>query len=398
MRGRLTAFIQEGRFDQRGMRVLRGLSVAGDTVRRRSAALALVLGLHALACSSPTAPEVFARPQPFDTSRVRIVLPEVYELANIIIAMTTFGRTSPTAVFRTGEYYQRVNATFSPFRDHSSMEDLQLGTNDPLRRYYELRDNSVAYVFEDDEIRRDPASPTFWEPNLFRERLAEVQQFARVTNFRSFFGANVSYYRDVIDRYRAIASVDSIADWLEREFQPVRYRHYTVVLSPLVYGSHSAHLGPDRNEASFLVSGPDVTSGPGTSAGVRQATVQRILFTEVDHAFVNPATDLHRSRVISAFGSRAKWTTDASSFYNSPVAVFNEYMTWATFLLFADGRLPAQDFQTVRDNTVQLMEGSRRFHRFGAFHTELSRLYRNRPPGGHVTDLYPAILDWAATQ
>ena len=117
------------------------------------------LSLLLIACSShPLAPEIFARPQPSDPSRVRIVIPDVYELANVIIAMTSFGQTSPVAVYRTGEYYQRVNAAFSPFRNHASMRDLQLGSSDPLREYYDFRNPSSAYVFEDGEIRRDPAA------------------------------------------------------------------------------------------------------------------------------------------------------------------------------------------------------------------------------------------------
>ena len=146
------------------------------------------------------------------------------------------------------------------------------------------------------------------------------------------------------------------------------------------------------------MSGPDVTTPPTTSLGLRNATVQRILFTEIDHAFVNPVTDRHRTRVNSAFGSRSEWTTDASSFYNSPTAVFNEYMTWAAFLLFINGRVSDEDFVAVRQNVVQLMQGSRRFQRFGAFADELLRLYRARPAGARVADLYPAILDWSATQ
>ena len=38
--------------------------------------------------------------------------------------------------------------------------------------------------------------------------------------------------RSVVDLWRG-------ADWLEREFAPRRFDHYTVALSPLVYGSHS---------------------------------------------------------------------------------------------------------------------------------------------------------------
>jgi uncharacterized protein DUF4932 len=349
-----------------------------------------------IACTNhPLAPEVLARPQPSDPSRVRIVIPEVYELANVIIAMTSFGRTSPVAVYRTGEYYRRVNVAFSPFRDHPSMRDLQLGSSDPLREYYEFRDPSSAYVFEDGEIRRVPAASISWSRNLFRERRAAVQSFAEASRFRDFFAENAAFYTDQIERYRSIAEVDAIADWLEHEFPGVSYRHYTVVLSPLVYGSHSA-MFPSTDEALFLVAGPDVTTGEGTTDGVKKATVQRILFTEVDHAFVNPVTDRYRAAINSAFGNRAKWTTDNSSFYDSPTAVFNEYMTWAAFLLFAQERLSAADFDTVRQLTGQLMEGSRRFQRFGAFTTELSRLYRERSPGKTVADLYPQILAWAS--
>jgi hypothetical protein len=129
---------------------------------------------------------------------------------------------------------------------------------------------------------------------------------------------------------------------------------------------------------------------------VKKATVQRILFTEVDHAFVNPVTDRYRSQINNAFGDRAKWTTDNSSFYNSPTAVFNEYMTWAVFLVYVEDKLSAADFATTRQLTVQLMEGSRRFQRFGAFTTELLRLYHERARGKTVTDLYPQIIAWAS--
>jgi hypothetical protein len=342
------------------------------------------------------APEVFARPQPVDTARVRIVIPEVYELANVIVAMTAFGQSSPVAVYRSGPYYQRVSAAFSSFRNHPSMSELQFGGSDPLRAYYDFRDNSAAYVFEDGEIRRDPNAPRLRSNNLFRERRSAVQAFAEASHFRDFFVANESLYVDQLQRYRSMADVNAMADWLEHEFPGVRYNHYTVVLSPLVYGAHSANF-PSSNEAFFFVAGPDVTSGAGTSDGVKKATVQRILFTEIDHAFVNPTTDRYRSGITSAFGDRAKWTTDASSFYNSPIAVFNEYMTWAAFLLFAEDRLSQTDFDTVRQQTVQLMEGSRRFQRFGAFTSKLLELYQNGAPGTTVADLYPQIIAWSST-
>jgi Domain of unknown function (DUF4932) len=366
---------------------------------RRSVAGVCFVGVSLLvaACgSNPLAPEVLARPPETDPARIRVVIPEVYELANVIVAMTSFGQSSPVAVNRTGAYYQRVNTAFSAFRNHASMRDLQFGSSDPLLHYYEFRDNSFAYVFEDGEIRRNPAASTSWSENLFRERRAAAQTFAEASQFRGFFAANEEFYADVIARYRAMAEIDAIADWLEREFPGVSYRHYTVVLSPLVYGSHSAQF-PSSNEALFFVSGPDVTTGAGTSDGVKKATVQRILFTEIDHAFVNPTTDRYRTAINSAFGNRAKWTTDGSGFYDSPTAVFNEYMTWAAFLVFVQDRLSAADFDTVRQLTVQQMEGSRRFQRFGAFTAELLQLYAKRTPGATVASLYPQIIAWSSS-
>jgi hypothetical protein len=173
-----------------------------------------------------------------------------------------------------------------------------------------------------------------------------------------------------------------------------------VVLSPLVFASHSTHRVDTGagSEAVMFVSGPDVTTGPETSAAVQKAIVQRLVFTEIDHHFVNPVTDQYRSQVSSALGTRSEWTTDESSFYQSPVAVFNEYMTWAVFLLYIEGRVGAQDFADMVRFTTTTMESSRRFQRFGLFAQELLRLYHNRPAGSRILTLYPAILQWAARQ
>lgn len=368
-------------------------------MRRRLIPTTLLVGALAGGCGGgpldPLAPE-----QPFDPARVRIGVPEVYELANIIVAMTAYGQGSTSLVFRSGAYYEAVGTAFGPFRTNSSMESLQLGSDDPIRRYYELRDNSFAYLFVADSLKRNPAYSTFWNPNRFRDRLADVQQFSDASHFRSFYAAHADFYRGFIERYRAMADIDSIADWLEREFAPTRFDHYTIALSPLVFGSHSTHSvhTSHGSEAVMFVSGPDVTTGPGTSAGVQRATLQRIVFTEIDHHFVNPVTDQYRAQVSTAFGTRSKWTTDASSFYDSPVTVFNEYMTWAVFLLYVEGRVSAEDFSEVVRLTTALMENSRRFQRFEVFAQELRRLYHERPPQSRVPMLYPAMLGWAARQ
>jgi hypothetical protein len=134
----------------------------------------ILIAAVASGCGATTPLDLLAPAQPVDPARVRIVVPEVYELANVIVAMTTYGQANSTLVLKRGEYYERVRTVFAPFRTHASMQSLQLGNEDPVRRHYEIRDNSFAYVFDGELIKRNPNYNTLWSPNTFREHLAEV--------------------------------------------------------------------------------------------------------------------------------------------------------------------------------------------------------------------------------
>jgi hypothetical protein len=331
-----------------------------------------------------------------DSPRVRVVVPEVFELANVVMSLTTYAAENPNLIYRNTEYYRGVQRHFGPLRDHPAMRQMQLASSDALRSYYAFRENSITYAFVNDRLARDPRFSSKWSPNRFADAVEHVQTFADTSAFRQFYRDNTSYYADMIARFRVAAQPDSMVAWLEREFGR-RYDAYTVVLSPLIYGSHSVQTQRTHSgeEVLAFVSGPDVDGGPGNSMAVRQGFVQRILFTELDHMFVNPASDRFRSEINRVFGDRARWTTDESSFYRTPLNVFNEYMTWSVFFLFADGRLPPADFQRLLELTTQQMDGPRRFHRFHEFISDALQVWRGRAPGTRVVDLYPVILEWA---
>ena len=349
----------------------------------------------AVACASATGPMV-ELPEDRDTTRVRVLIPEAFELANIVMSLTNYGQQNNALIYKSTEYYQRVQSHFGPLRNGDAMRRMQLSASDPIRTYYEYRDNSAAYGFRDNRIVHGTRYGTFRSPNTFREHLADLQAFADASSLRQFYLDNGSYFAELIARYREIAQVGSMIEWLEREFQK-RYDFYTVFFSPLIYGSHSAGnvrtaLG---DEVVMFVAGPDVDGGSTLSTAVRHGLVQRILFTEIDHLFVNPVSARYRTEIDRAFGDRRRWTTDNSTFYTSATDVFNEYMTWSVFFLFIDGRVPAQDFDRLLALSSSVMEGSRGFFRFGDFTRELLRLWRNRAPGMSVVELFPAILRWA---
>jgi uncharacterized protein DUF4932 len=350
-----------------------------------------------VACGSLRVPTA-ELPEDRDTTRVRVLVPESFELANIIMSLTEYAVQNRNLIYRNTEYYQRVQSHFGALRGTAVMRPLQLGSDDPLRHYYEFRENSAPFGFVDDRLVHGTRYSSWWSPNLFAERLKDAQAFADLSSFRAFYAANLDYYAQLIARYRDTAQIDSMIVWLEHEFSR-RYDYYTVFFSPLIYGSHSANNQRTQlgDEVLTFVAGPDVDGGSPLPAAVRAGLVQRILFTEIDHLFVNPVSTLYRTDIDRVFGDRARWTTDNSSFYTSPSAVFNEYMTWSIFFLFVDGRMPAADFDQLLTLTTQLMEGSRRFIRFGDFNRMMLQLWRNRASGVNAADLYPAILQWART-
>lgn len=103
-----------------------------------------------------------------------------------------------------------------------------------------------------------------------------------------------------------------------------------------------------------------------------------IVFTEIDHNYVNPATNKYPKQVDSIFSNRSVWTKQGnnSDYYGSAGSVFNEYMTHAVFCLYVLDHYNKQTAEFVIDNREQLMVNKRNFIRFKEFDRELFRLHQ----------------------
>ena len=129
---------------------------------------------------------------------------------------------------------------------------------------------------------------------------------------------------------------------------------------------------------------------------IDRAQEARTVFTEIDHNYVNPVTDLFGGRVKRVFADLDKWNEQNG--YRSPYMTFNEYMTWAVFILYLNDTADTEEFfRQVSDAVVDQMIASRQFIRFRQFSDKLLELYKQRGPSETIVDLYPGILDWADT-
>ena len=129
---------------------------------------------------------------------VLIEIPEMFELANIAIAISEPGLKDLYKVDKSGAYYQSVLQHFLPFRTHPLLAQPSLQRNNG----YFFRDNSVCYTFDGDRIIAAGPYRVIRNPDLFYEQRALVEDFARVSGFRQFYRDHLPFYDQQIGLYR----------------------------------------------------------------------------------------------------------------------------------------------------------------------------------------------------
>ena len=332
------------------------------------------------------------------TSRTEI--PEVYELVNIAIALTPSGRASESAFVRqSGVYHDRVMAHFGPYVDHplvAEVERFLAGDN-----YVALRSNAYAFAFDGDRIVPDSTYRALSYNKLHVDALVPLlESFAAASDFRAFYAANRDTYDLETRRLERLTPVRQMWDWLEAEY-PTRVDGYVTVVSPLTHTVQNIVRieGDGYLESIIFAPVPPVAVEPvgeGEAATRREVEVSGIVFTEYDHAYVNPSIEPLAAEIEAAMADLDAWNRQAG--YRSGSETFAEYMTWAVFVLYVDAHYAPEVAAWARAETVRAMDAQRGFTRFEPFLDALTVLYDARGEGETLADLTPALVRWVARQ
>jgi hypothetical protein len=196
-------------------------------------------------------------------------------------------------------------------------------------------------------------------------------------------------------------------NWMELEFPKIKFNSYRVVFSPLIKGSHSTQNYSSAiddhqyfREAVMFVCGPErYDTNKELTEKQKEGLLSGVVFTEIDHNYVNPSTNKYSTLVDSIFSNRNTWVKPGygSAYYPGTISVFNEYMTHAAFCLYILDTYDQATAEYVINNRESLMVDRRNFTRFKEFDKALIRLRRENK-NLRVVDLYPLILDWCKTQ
>ncbi len=334
-----------------------------------------------------------------------IEIPEVYELVNIAIAMTPTGIADKNLVYQNSDYYKTVRAWFDKYQNHALLAALDKELKN--QQYFNLKMN--AYAFEFDKKGRIVQSPVFdrtgWgNENTLRPFIEQLQAFADASDFRKFFRENKKTYDEQIAFYRDTADTAEMKRWLDKNFPASNdYDTYNIIFSPLVAYNQSTNWfeSNDFKELQPHVNFPYpqdfARSGIGGKISEKSQIVFRgnIVFTEINHGYINPEADKYAERIAKAISNRDFWVDKKMGpGYYGGSAAFNEYMNWALVNLRIVDYVPAEEQGALIAAVEEMMTRRRGFPQFAAFDKFLIDLYKNRKPGQTLADLYPQIIDW----
>ncbi len=336
--------------------------------------------------------------------KVVVEIPEVYELLNILIAITPIATPDSDLVEHETAYYSEVRKWFDPFVKEEAVQLCNEAMNTSFWMYFRLKMDAYSFEFRDGKlVKKEMYDHTSWETfNNLDNYIPVIEAFAQKSNFRTFYANHKAFYDSQVKYIQDSLDFPGMQNWLKRNFPTSDYNCYKVIFSPLVASSQSANHVESNGfkEAHMHVNFPyPIESDKTLSPAARRIRESSILFTELNHNFINPEQEKYAGTedFQKAFSKLSFWLktgTSAEQGYNNPASCFNEFMNWGLVsLLYVDNTSGAEQDTCLR-RVERMMEKSRGFSHFAAFNQMLVNAYKNRKPEQTVADLYPQIIAW----
>jgi hypothetical protein len=152
------------------------------------------------------------------------------------------------------------------------------------------------------------------------------------------------------------------------------------------------------SETVMLVGAPHVNvNAPNFSERYAKGNIGRMVFTEIDHNYVNPTTDGYKKELEKVMPDHKKFNTEKQG-YKSAYMTFNEYMTWALYSCYVMDHYDAETAERVISREELFMEQRRGFIRYKAFNRFLMDWYKQYKGQRPLEACYPDALAWFAGQ
>lgn len=334
--------------------------------------------------------------------KVAATIPEAYELVNIAIALTSHAQKSTGLVIKDTDYYREMMAWFEPVKNDPLVVALNQALEANPSSYFRLKMNGNSFEFDQkgDLALRKAYNRTGFagdKTNVLTPYLGQMKSFAKVSKFREFYAKHAAFYNSQCQFYLKEADLPGMCVWLQRQFpKTVPYDFVDVVFSPLV-GWNQSSTWFESNGFKTLqphVNFPYESASSSLPLSPKARSVFRglIVFTEINHGYLSPASTIFRSQILNATTNVDKWLTKAMQQNYAGTGVFDEYMNWGLIPLWASDIVPGEADMIMKQ--VMSTMARRGFLQFAEFQPFLMKLYRERKPGETIWDYYPRIIGW----
>ncbi|MEJ8803518.1 DUF4932 domain-containing protein [Pontibacter sp. H249] len=324
---------------------------------------------------------------------VIIEIPESYELSNIILALTKYGRTDPWDVQKVSPYYNEVLKHFEPVKDHPLLDSVNYSRPE-WEKFLGFRTDAYAFSFDaDNKLKRDYPFNSFG-PVEFDKNLELINDFVEKSNYRAFYAKHSGFYDSIVSNYKEYYFFDKTKAFLDnrigKQGDTDRGKTYRVAVSPLV-GGQNCHRDIDSlTSVDFPNISKDLILGKINNNGIRTRIVENhTIFTEMDHGYINPISDKYKKQIQQYFDTRY-W--DNKSGYTD-INVFNEYMTWAVYDLFLKESFAAHADSIALQWHYQNASSNRGFIASDLFAKKVLELSAKNK-GSDFENVYLPLLKW----
>lgn len=337
--------------------------------------------------------------------KVTVEIPEVQELVYIMVAISKVGRIDDNLVDMNTEYYQEVKNHFTRFDNHPIMDTInnhitKVYDNESIFFCYSLKMNACGYLFRDNKIQDDSIIYKMgWDADIdpIRQNKELIEDFAKKSGFREFYAKHEPYYKTLIKEYNKYSPLSKMKNWLEDKFNK-EYDHYRVTFSPLTGGVHSTRRFMDNGFSQTVMFVSSVSYNNQYNDNINEMKNSRMVFTEIDHNFVNPVSKKNQSTINKSLSNREKWAKGPfTEAYQTPYKIFNEYMTWSIFSIYCYENFPEEDVEVYIPLLENQMTHGRGFINFEKFNRELIEYYRKENPI-EIESLFEHMIHWCEKQ
>jgi len=321
---------------------------------------------------------------------IKIEMKESYELSNIILALTQYGRTDRWDVQKVTPYYDDVLKYFEPVKNHPLLDSVNYSRTE-WKKFLGFRTDMYAFSFDQNgKLKRDYPFNSFG-PIEVDKNIDLINDFVLKSNYRQFYKNHKDFYDKIISNYKEYYFVNKSIQFLDKVAEKSNnesLKNYVIAISPLV-GGQNCHRDVDRTTTvDFPNISKDLILGNLENDYCTRIVENHTLFTEMDHGYINPISDKYEKLITSNF-NLTKW--DKESGYPG-INSFNEYMTWAVYDLFIK-----ENFPEVADSIAlqwQYQNASRGFIAQNLFAKKVSELYFKQKGNRSIENIYKPLLKW----